>query len=385
MKDIYELLNDIDIDDNEFEEMEVNELEKSKVKRSLKKSINKKINKKSWKMNVAAASIIVGLSVTTFGLTFPVYAGNIPVIEDIFRFFGNGGADDGKKEISNESQVTTDSGTGLYYDYKEYSNELNITKESNGIKLTINDAVFDGKTVSITYSIESEQDLGEDAFISSPKIKGMKATGGISRTSKTGKNEYVGLLTVSNLEDTKIDIANIKWDIDSIQNPDNQSEIKGDWKFAFSLNASESKIQLTDGSSEQDGVKVNIGKISVTPMSFTVYYDQEISEKVRNKWDGVDVELEIKDDLGNFYSGEGNGGKGKDSFSVSGSKTFEKLDQNASKLIITPHIALRDYNPDNYASVTIMENGEKKIPLPEKNDKGKEDLVLEDIIIELKK
>lgn len=385
MKDIYELLNDMDIDENEFDEMEVNELEKAKVKRSLKKSINKKKKMKSWKKNIAAASIIVGLSASTFGLTFPVYAGNIPVIEDIFRFFGNGGADGGIKEISNESQIPTDAGTGLFYDYKEYSNELNITKESNGIKFTVNDAVFDGKTVSITYSIESEQDLGENAGISSPKIKGMNATGGISRTSEIGKNKYVGVLTVSNLKDKKLDIANIKWDIDSIQNPDNQKEIKGDWKFAFSLNASDSKIQLTDGSSEQDGVKVNIGKISVTPMSFTVYYDQEVSEKVRNKWDGVDVELEIKDDLGNVYSGEGNGGKGKDSFGVSRSKTFKKLEQGASKLIITPHITLKDDNSDNYASVTIMENGVKEIPLPEKIGKGKENLVLEDIIIELNK
>ena len=45
---------------------------------------------KSWKKNVAVSSILVGLSATTFGLTFPAYAGNIPVIGDIFRFFDNG-------------------------------------------------------------------------------------------------------------------------------------------------------------------------------------------------------------------------------------------------------------------------------------------------------
>jgi hypothetical protein len=33
MKDIYQLLNDIDVDINEFEELEVNELEKAKVKK----------------------------------------------------------------------------------------------------------------------------------------------------------------------------------------------------------------------------------------------------------------------------------------------------------------------------------------------------------------
>ena len=53
----------------------------------------------------------------------------------------------------------------LYDNYKEYSTEMNMTEESNGIKVTINDAVFDGKTVAITYSIESDQDLGDDPII----------------------------------------------------------------------------------------------------------------------------------------------------------------------------------------------------------------------------
>lgn len=46
MKDIYELLNDVDVDDHEFEEMAVTEFEKAKVKSTLKKSISKK--KKEW-------------------------------------------------------------------------------------------------------------------------------------------------------------------------------------------------------------------------------------------------------------------------------------------------------------------------------------------------
>ncbi|WHY78495.1 DUF4179 domain-containing protein [Neobacillus sp. WH10] len=380
MKDIYELLNDLNIDENEFEEMEVNELEKAHIKRSLKKEINKKKKRNSWKKSVTAASIIVGLSVTTF-VAYPAYAGNIPVIEDIFRFFDNGkpGFYNNKKENSQNKE------TGLYYDYKKFSSELNITKESNGVKITINDAVFDGKTLTLTYTIESEQDLG-NADITMPRITGMKAYGGTGKTSKIDTNKYVGILTVSNIEDKKLDVAHINWDIDHIQNPDNQTVIKGDWKFAFSLNATDSKIQLTDGIAEKNGVKVSIGKISFNPMSFTVYYDQEVTEMVKNKWDGVDVELEIKDDLGNIYSGEDNGGMRKDSsYHVSGSKTFEKLDPNATKLIITPHITLRDYNSDNFASVEITNDGKKEISLPEKPGKGKEEFVLEDIIIKIQK
>ena len=37
MKDIYELLNDIDIDENEFEEMKVSEIEKVRIKKKTEK------------------------------------------------------------------------------------------------------------------------------------------------------------------------------------------------------------------------------------------------------------------------------------------------------------------------------------------------------------
>ena len=70
---------------------------------------------------------------------------------------------------------------------------------------------------------------------------------------------------------------------------------------------------------------------------------------------------------------------------MSWSNTFEKLDPNATKLIVTPHIILRDYNSDNYGSVEISKDREREITLPEKSGKGKEVFVLEDIVVELKK
>ena len=75
MKDIYELLNDIDIDEKELEEIEASEIEKEKVKRNVKQSIRTKKKMKSWK-KCAAASILVGLSVATLGIGFPTYAGD---------------------------------------------------------------------------------------------------------------------------------------------------------------------------------------------------------------------------------------------------------------------------------------------------------------------
>ena len=105
---------------------------------------------------------------------------------------------------------------------------------------------------------------------------------------------------------------------------------------------------------------MHVGEISITPMSFIVYYDQIVSQDVRNTWHGVDVEIEVKDDLGNHYSGEGNGGTGdSEGYNISWSKTFEKLNENATKLIITPPITLREYTSDNFGSVEITKNGEQ--------------------------
>ncbi|MEH7464245.1 DUF4179 domain-containing protein [Bacillus thuringiensis] len=366
MKDIYELLNDVDIDETEFKEMEVSELEKAKVKRTLKQSIHKKKHTKSWKVKIVAATIIVGLSATTFGLAFPTYAGSLPIMGDIFRFLDNGR-------------------TGLYGGYKEFSTEMNMTKESKGIKVTINDAVFDGKTTTFTYSIESEQDLGDKPVVfDNLNLVGADGMTGSSQISKVAEKKYVGLVTATHQNPKKKDSINVRWNVEGIKISDQKKEIKGNWNFAFNLKAIDNNEKSISGSAEKDGVKVNMEKLTITPMSFIVYHNQEVTKEVRKKWDDVDVELEIKDDLGNQYSGEGNGGTGKDPYNISWSKTFQKLDKNATKLIITPHVNLRIHTPNNHGGVEMTGGKEKKISVPEKSG-GEKNFVLEDIVIDLKK
>lgn len=379
MKDIYELLNDIDIDETEFKEMEVTELEKAKVKRTLKKSISKKKKMKRWQKNVLAASIIFGLSTATIGLSFTASAKSIPLMGDIFSYFSNEntGLPDGIKN----------NGKGLYSDYKAYSNEIGFTEESNGLTFTINDAIYDGKTVTITYTIESEEDLGDGSFyVPSPNIKEMKAQGGSDGISKVADKKYVGLLTVSNLENSKVDKVNIDWNINSIGITDMDKEIKGNWDFAFSLKAIESNEKVINKSVNQHGVKVSVEKLSFSPMSFVVDYHQEVSDSVKNKWDEAYVELSIKDDLGNVYAGQGNGGSGIDSYNLNFSKTFQKIDSNATKLIATPHVTLRNFSSENHGEVTITEDGEEKVSsFPTKPSSAPKELVLDDIVIDLKK
>ncbi|MGF9832438.1 DUF4179 domain-containing protein [Bacillus anthracis] len=368
MKDIYELLNDIDIDEKELEEIEASEIEKEKVKRNVKQSIRTKKKMRSWKKGVAAASILVGVSVAMLGIGFPTYAGGLPIVGDIFRFLDNGR-------------------TGLYENYKEFSTELNMTRESNGVKVTINDAVFDGRTITITYSIESDKDLGEKPNIFGyPQVMGFNGGGGSSQVTKVGEKKYVGMTTMSSNSSKRLDVANVWWNMEEIELDYKGNSIKGNWNFALSLKAMESKEVKVNGVSENELIKVNIDKMEVTPMSFIVFFNQEESKVLRSIWDSADVELEIKDDLGNKYAGEGNGGTSTvaEPHKSSWSATFQKLNKNATKLIVTPQVNLRVHTSENFGGVEFINGIEKKIEVPNKEAK-KKDIVLDDIVIDLKK
>lgn len=337
--------------------------ERSKI--GIKKAKAEQQNKK-FKRPFAAAAIIFGLSAVTVGFAFPTTASNLPIIGDIFKLLGN------------ES--------GVYDDYKEFSTEVNTMEESNGIKITVNDAIFDGETVTITYSIVSEHNLGEQPMIfdhfNIPDTEGIAGTSKIERISD---NEYVGIMTGTYISKKDLKSTNVKWEIKSFtilnENGKQEKEIKGNWNFAFHLDATDSKTKLIGQSVIQDGVGLNIEKMAITPMSFILYYEQVASVEVQNLWHQVYVDLEVKDNLGNVYSGEVNGGSGTDS-SMNWSKTFEKIHPNATELIVTPHVMLR--NSDNFTSLEQMEDGTiKETKLPEKYKRGQKDFVLENIIIDL--
>ena len=370
MKDIYELLNDVDIDESEIETMDVSEFEKANVKKSLKKSIKKN---KGWKKKslVAAAlcCVVIG-SIGAVGITNPAYAAEIPIVGDIFRLLDNGR-------------------TGVYDKYKENANEINVTKESNGVSITIKDAIFDGKTVSYTYEIKSDKYLGESPSADGMpgfSIKGYKGgMSGSSQIKKVGESTYIGQNNMS-IDGEKDEIScklNIR-KVEATGQNDSNIAVDGKWDFDFSLKAIESNKQIINKGTEKDGVKANIDSISKTSMSFIVNYSQVVPEELKKKWFDMSLEIEIKDNLGNIYKGEGNGGHGniKDN-TMYWSKTFGKLDEKATKLIITPKMHLSNTG----GGVSMDENGKETeinhtvdADHPERGD-----IVFDDVVIDLEK
>ncbi|MFU7515113.1 DUF4179 domain-containing protein [Clostridium sp. HCS.1] len=88
------------------------------------------------------------ISVATLTLTFliigvansNVIAEEIPILRDIFKILENSNLQEAPKN-----------------NYSDYSKEVGITKESNGIKITVQEAVYDGTSILVSYIIENTE------------------------------------------------------------------------------------------------------------------------------------------------------------------------------------------------------------------------------------
>ena len=362
MKDIFDLLDTIQIEESQIDEKSVSEIERKRVKRSVMKSMKKKRYMKNGLVAVAVCGLVI-CGVGGIGVINPAYASDIPIVGDIFRFL-------------DRSENST------YDKYKEYSHEVNYTKESNGIEITIKDTVFDGKTIYYTYEIKSDKDLSDSPFLGSAKngavISIKDYAGGLAGgdlCERVNGNTYVGMgeFTI----DEERDKINFDLNFDNILFYDGDKEdiIEGYWDFSeISLEAIDSIKQIVDIYSEKNGVKVSIDSISKTPISFNIMYSQSLNDELSKNWSGLDTSLVVKDDLGNIY----------DSTSASGYRygdiikftaTFGKVDEKATKLIITPTVNLKS---NNYKS----SNNESNV---KNNEIVLEDIILDDIVVELDK
>lgn len=93
---------------------------------------------------VAAATFLIASSIT-IGFSFPTFASNIPIVGNVFELF-------------------YDDEEYIFEKYDEFSSKLGITQESNGVEVTLTDAVYDGENITVAYTLKSNQNLGKGLF-----------------------------------------------------------------------------------------------------------------------------------------------------------------------------------------------------------------------------
>ncbi len=334
--DIYRLFNEIGTDfAHQRSEAPVDELERQRVKKELGRRIKMEQGKKTRKIatRAVAAMAVAVIGVTGFCLTCPTYAKELPVIGDIFKLFDQ-------------------SEDGVYGNYKEYATEVGETKEDNGFAVTLNDVIYDGKTLTYTYTIKTDRKLGEqlsmnDDLIPDASYKSSGMSGGVG-IKKLEDGIYVGSSSMTpDMEKAPKDTFKAKWKIAEILDMDSNESFDCNVKFLVEtpvlkgqsrpLNQS---VKTADGS-----VKVDLEQITVTDANMILDYAVSVSgdpiilypdQPGRMSDKRSAIVLRVTDDQGKSYDYKDNGGYSKNGEAALHEKiTLEKLSEGVKTLTVT--------------------------------------------------
>ncbi|MFN7249923.1 MAG: DUF4179 domain-containing protein [Anaerobacillus sp.] len=293
------------------------------------------------------AAVILGLSITSVAFAMPSIASQLPFMDNFITFF-----DDKKQDYEN---------------FEKFSTEIGLVQSSNGITVMIDNAVFDGTNVTVSYAIETDHNF--DGFIQVrepfyvPEKGGSSGTG---RITKINENRFVGLSTFTPIlrDNQQQETIEVIWEPEAFYSPTNDLEVKGDWSFSFSLNRLEGDLRLVNQTVQHEAVSFTLQSVEFTDVSTVINYEQVVLEELLKVWASVTPVFHVTDDLGHVYmnGSAGAGWTADDYKTFKGTSDFGRVKEGASKLIIQPiQIASSNYG------------------------KGHTKLELEPIVIDLKK
>lgn len=281
MNSIYELLNDAQINLEEYEEQTLSDYEIHKTKKKVLKEINRMSKKNlKWKTVVATACLCLLLGVGTVSAV----AGLLPIPQSIKTVFGIKSTE----QLANAEKMGT---------------TIDISSEDKGYKITAMGVIKDARHVCVTYRVEKADGSMLDE-------KGRKCTNVSSEnvdsndTWLCGEDDvvkqeyspyYIDFYTTwSYLEeaDKQIEVT-----LDELtlwfDNEDEESiKVEGKWKFEIPTDIEDSSIEICKGKTIKIGKnKGTIDEFKISPMgySISVSLDEDICENEVIK--GIDSQI----------------------------------------------------------------------------------------------
>jgi len=267
-----------------------------------------KDRKKGWTFTIikyTAAIALISLLTVSSAIASPAFANfvtQIPLIGTAFNYF-----------------VTEK----VYYEgYEKLSTAIGVIEESDGVDIIIDQAIYDGNMVTLSFIIRTDEDFGTSLdFENLPQLQG-GFTNSAYEIEYVKDIGYVGVMTLSMILENR-ETVNIAWKPSSITS-DNKT-IKGDWKFQFSLKEiPNNKIPINQEVSNK-GVTVRLIDASKTDVNLSINYSQIVDPNLLEIYEYVEAELYAIDNLGNEYKVPYNGGEG-----IVGSNSSEDWMWNAT-------------------------------------------------------
>ncbi|WP_071394819.1 DUF4179 domain-containing protein [Bacillus tuaregi] len=313
----YKKLLDLNID--KIEPVEISEFEKQRVKQHVLGTKKKKKN--GFRYIAMAATIAIGAAVAS-GFAVPSFASQIPILNNIMNYF--------KDE------------TSYNHNFADVATDISQVQSSNGLSVMIEEAVYDGASITVTYAIETTKDLGTSPYTSAQfHVKGSEGMGSTGIIEKVGDTTYVGTEKITPLfNGDHPDMIEISWEPRAFVNMETNESITGDWQFAFEVQSLTNKKEVVNQSVSEHGVSVVINSYETNDLSTVIYYKQFVEKHILDEWPEVTVEfLNVKDDLGNLYHVDSNGGISRDNgLSSEWSSTIKSINPNAQSITIIPVI-----------------------------------------------
>ncbi|QAA33309.1 DUF4179 domain-containing protein [Clostridium manihotivorum] len=314
----------------------------------LPKKINRRVNLPK-KLILAATIMLAMLTITT--MAFPAYAKNIPGVNSVFKLF------------SKENMIEPI--------YVQYGSNMELSSESNGVTLTINDVACDGLELAIGYTIESKKDIKDGMNLimnSSAKFNNTDLNGAGLNGKAIDKNTYKGVIHYGF---DKKNISEVKKIIDSkddkkeftvqlkFRNIDDN--IKGEWKFNFKGSLASILKERKEINAEVDlsslANELKVHTLTISPLN------TELSVTGGVKSDNKDLGIFAYDDKGRFAFGSGMGGDGNEDGTFDYGVDFKNVNTDAKELTFIPYILNKDngvevgdtIEPLNFSGKTILD------------------------------
>lgn len=391
MKNKYELFNEINMQDEDYENYKLSQMEKDNIFINVSKNIKLEKNIRNKKYSKIAIVIILCLSISNVALNNgKVWALVESIGKQIESYLG-------KKE--NE--------------YTGYKISVNQVSEDKGIKLSLHEVLLDDGNILLSMNLDhsnfDESGLKKGLYLNknyylptaTVYMDGKKfvETGGATIYERE-KNNQQDFLTSLNLErvdendDGRADITdyqildnidpnkdyNIKVVFDEVgihkiglipRVIDDEFEfIKGKWEFKFTVNGKnimrETKVYNINKEINIDDedlkAKIYIKQLRVSPVSVKLTYTMNIEEGYQ--LNDKNIYIELLDQHGNHINVGGGSSENEDGSLIEGS--LEGNLENNKKLEsikILPYIYYREKNSDNPKYHHRMEYEDKSISI----------------------
>jgi len=297
--------------------------------------VQKPKSKKRFYKVTAAAVFFLGIATTSMiaSPTFANFVSQIPVIGNVFDYFAVNHND--------------------FESYARFSESVAMSQSSMGIDIIIDQAVYDGTNLTLSFVLKSEEPLGETIeFTGLPQIRGAEVSNASVKHEYIENVGYAGLITITPDKGNRGSQAYISWEPATIITQ--TKEIKGNWNFEFWVSQISGEPIVLNEKVTEDGVTVHLREVTITDVSVNIDYQQLVDPILLEEWEAVEAELIASDNLGNVYKVPYNGGYADGTANtredINWTATLRGLNPEATSLTFYPFATVSRFKTDTNSS-----------------------------------